>query len=61
MKIKYRRALCTVIVLAFRDSERATWVVRDGCGENKISGRGVTANILALGASDSGFESRRPD
>jgi hypothetical protein len=25
------------------------------------SGRGVTANMLALGASDSGFESRRPD
>lgn len=26
-----------------------------------VSGRGVTANMLALGASDSGFESRRPD
>ena len=25
------------------------------------SGRSVTANMLALGASDSGFESRRPD
>ena len=25
------------------------------------TGRGVTANMLALGASDSGFESRRPD
>lgn len=28
---------------------------------NVITGRGVTANMLALGASDSGFESRRPD
>ena len=26
-----------------------------------ISGCGVTANMLALGASDSGFESRHPD
>ncbi len=26
-----------------------------------ISGRGVTANMLDLGSSDSGFESRRPD
>mgnify|MGYP001078012304 CR=1 FL=1 len=25
------------------------------------SGRGVTANMLVLGTSDSGFESRRPD
>ena len=25
------------------------------------TGRSVTANMLALGASDSGFESRRPD
>ena len=25
------------------------------------SGRGVTANMLGLGPSDSGFESRRPD
>ncbi len=27
----------------------------------KISGRGVTANMLDLGSSDSGFESQRPD
>ena len=27
----------------------------------KQTGRSVTANILALGASDSGFESQRPD
>jgi hypothetical protein len=26
-----------------------------------LSGRGVTANMLDLGSSDSGFESRRPD
>lgn len=25
------------------------------------AGRGVTANMLRLGRSDSGFESRRPD
>jgi hypothetical protein len=25
------------------------------------TGRGVTANMLLLGRSDSGFESRRPD
>lgn len=26
-----------------------------------ITGRGVTANMLDLGSSDSGFESQRPD
>jgi hypothetical protein len=32
------------------------------CGSSKsISGRGVTANMLDLGSSDSGFESQRPD
>ena len=31
------------------------------CKINYISGRGVTANILVLGTSDSGFESQRPD
>ena len=31
------------------------------CYVSYISGRSVTANMLALGASDSGFESRRPD
>lgn len=28
---------------------------------HKDTGRGVTANMLVLGTSDSGFESRRPD
>ena len=27
----------------------------------EVSGRGVTANILGLGPSDSGFESRQPE
>lgn len=30
-------------------------------GITHATGRGVTANILGLGPSDSGFESRRPD
>ncbi len=29
--------------------------------KGNATGRGVTANMLDLGSSDSGFESRRPD
>ncbi len=52
---------CNVRVLDMDIAPQATWSYSYSLSVSSLSGRGVTANMSALGAGDSEFESRRPD